>query len=253
MPASKNFDLFAIFSWAAVTLIAVALSDNQGLRLALALPLLLVFVGHAVLRALGPVATSLAEHTVCAVGASIAVALAGGFLLNRLGMLIPLGWALYLLTVVGLSASISLWRDQPRAVYSVALRLPYIRLRHMAMIGLAAAIMCGAYWLAVRDAASQQEFKFVDFWIVGGVGTPGALVVGIKSAEQDPKVFDIEVTRANQVIAVWRSIPLAPGQTWTRALRLSVDTQRAEKIYARLYGHDDGKLHRQVSAIVPSS
>ena len=253
MPANRNIDLFAIVAWAMVTVVAVALSDNQPLRLALALPLLLLFTGHSVLRALGPIATSMTEHAVCAVGASIAIALAGGFLLNRLGALVPLGWALWLLTVVGGSAAVALWRRRPLDVRLVAWSLPNLRPRHLAMIGLAAAIMGGAYGLAARDEASQQEFKYVDFWIVGGAGAPGALIVGVKSAELEPQVFDIEVTRAGQVVAVWQAIPLAPGQTWTRSLSLSIDAQRSQKVYARLYGHNDGKVHRQVSAIVPSA
>jgi hypothetical protein len=184
---------------------------------------------------------------------SIAVALAGGFVLNRLEALVPLGWALWLAAAVAASAAIALWRQPMGQTYFALPSLPGLRTHHLAMIGIAAVLTCGAYALAARDAANQREFKYTDFWMLSNEGAPGAIIVGIKSAETTPQLFDVEVTRGNHVVAVWRSVYLIPGETWTRELGLSVGGEHVAKIYARLYGHDDGRLYRQVSAIVPSA
>ena len=251
MPANRNVDLIVIFAWAAATTAAVALSDSQLLRLVLALPLLLLFTGHALLRAFGPVATSATEHVICAIGLSIAVALPTGFLLNRLGALAPLGWALALLAVVAASLAITFWRKRPAEPYLVMWNLPGWRARHVAMIGLAAVVIVGAYARAVSDASKQRQFDYVNFWMVAGTKAPGAVIVGIESAERESQLFDVEVTSDGQLVAVWRAVALDPGERWTRDLSLGVDPLQHRKFYGRLYRHSDGKLYRQVSAILP--
>lgn len=253
MRQNRNLDLVAICAWAAMTVLVVGHSESEPLRLVLALPLLLFFTGHAMLRAFGPPASSRTEHAVFAVGLSIASALLGGFLLNGLGALTPLGWVLWLEAVVSASTVVGLVRQSIGGLQRISGSDVGLRARHLAMLGLASAITCGAYYLAVKDEASQQEFKYVEFWMVGGQGGAGALVVGIKSAEVRPQVFDVEVTRGSDVIAVWRSVYLDPGETWAQPLSLNIYPQRDRKISARLYGHYDGRLYRQVTAIVPSA
>lgn len=251
MPTNRNVDLIVIFAWAAVTVLAVALSENQLLRLALALPLLLLFTGHSLLRAVGSIATSTAEHVIYAVGLSIAVSLASGFLLNRLGALVPLGWALALLTIVSVSLAIVLWRRRTDAPYFALGNLQGLRTRHLAMVGIATAVIGVAYQLAAQDAAKERQFNYVDFWIVADTKAPGGLIVGIENSELKPQLFDIEVRSASQVVAAWRAVALDPGDQWTRDLSLSADQQHPKKVFARLYRHDNGKLYRQVSAILP--
>jgi hypothetical protein len=251
MPTNRNVDLIVIVAWAAVAVLAVALSENQLLRLALALPLLLLFTGHSLLRAIGSIATSTVEHVIYAVGLSIAVSLASGFLLNRLGALTPLGWASALLTVVSASFAFVLLRRRTGAPYLAIGNLQGLRARHLAMVGIATAVIVVAYQQAARDAAGERQFKYVDFWLVADTQAPGGLIVGIENAELKPQLFDIEVTSASQVVAAWRAVALDPGDQWTRDLRLSADQQHPQKVFARLYRHGNGKLYRQVSAILP--
>jgi hypothetical protein len=253
MTLNRNLDLVAICAWAAMTVIAVGHSEYQPLRLVLALPLLLLFTGHAVLRAFGPSAKSRTEHVVYAIGLSLAAALMGGFLLNSLGALTPLGWALWLEAVVAASTAIALVRQPNDLLQLTGGSDLSLRARHLVMIVVSGTVICGAYFLAVRDEARQQEFKYVEFWLVGGEGGAGALVVGIKSAELRTQVFDVEVTRGSDVVAIWRSVRLEPGATWTQALSLDIDARHERKVRARLYGRYDGRLYRQVTAIVPSA
>jgi len=253
MIQNRNLYLVAVNAWAALTVVAVGHTEYVALRLVLALPLLLLFTGHAVLRGVGPRANSRTEHAVYAIGLSLAAVLMGGFLLNGLGALTPLGWALWLQAVVAASTAIALIRrpnDPPRLIGNAGLGL---RARHLAMIAVSGTVICGAYFIAVRDEARQQDFKYVEFWLTGSEGGTGELVIGIKSAEAEPRLFDVEVTRGSDVVAVWRSVHLAPGETWTQALSLEIDARHERKVRARLYGHSDGRLYRQVTAIVPSA
>lgn len=253
MSQSRNLDLIAICAWASLTVLAVGHTESQALRLLLALPLLLFFTGHAVLCAFGPETNSRTEHAAYAIGLSLASALMGGFALNILGALTPLGWALWLQAVVAASAATALIK-QPSAPLRLIGRADLgLRARHLVMIAVSGSVICGAYFIAVRDEARQNEFKYVEFWMVGAEGGSGALVVGVRSAETEPRLFDVEVTRGSDVVAVWRSVHLEPGETWTQALSLGIDDRHERKIRARLYGHSDGRLYRQVTAIVPSA
>ncbi len=72
---------------------AVAVSDSVALRAVLGVARGAADCGHAVLRALGVRGASLPEHLAYAVGASLAAGIAGGLVLNLLGFLTPLGWA----------------------------------------------------------------------------------------------------------------------------------------------------------------
>jgi len=253
MRQNRNLDLVAICAWAALTVIAVGHTEYQALRLFLALPLLLFFTGHVLIRVVKPSVTSRTEHAAYAIGLSLAAALMGGFLLNILGALTPLGWALWLQVVVAASTATALVRQTNATPQPIGGTQLGLRARHLAMIVVSGSVICSAYFIAVRDEARQHEFKYIEFWLVGGKGGEGALVVGIRSAEAEPRSFDVEVTRGSDVVAVWRSIHLEPGDTWTQALSLEIDAGHERKIRARLYGHSDGRLYRQVTAIVPSA
>jgi hypothetical protein len=78
------------------------------------------------------------------------------------------------------------------------------------------------------------------------------LAVGVRSAEAQTQRFDLEVTLNGQPLAIFRSLTLAPGSTWTREIPVPVlaTTQKAE---ARLYRPEDNRLYRSVSALVPGS
>jgi hypothetical protein len=81
-------------------------------------------------------------------------------------------------------------------------------------------------------------------------GDPGQLAVGVRSAETQTQRFDLEVTLDGQPFAVFRSLTLAPGDTWSRKIPVPVlgTRQQAE---ARLYRQEDNRLYRSVSTLVP--
>ena len=82
------------------------------------------------------------------------------------------------------------------------------------------------------------------------IDNPGRLTVGVRSAETQTQRFDVDITIDGRPFAVFRSLILAPGETWTRQIPvpISADSQKAQ---ARLYRPDDNRLYRSVSTLVP--
>ncbi|MER8667164.1 hypothetical protein NKH45_08105 [Mesorhizobium sp. M1156] len=206
--------------------------------------------GHVVLRAMGVRTTSALQHLVYAVGASLAAGIAGGFALNAAGFLTPLGWALWFWAVTAAAALLAAGRrDTPDLpAWPAPAR---IRFWQGAALMLALLVATGAYAVAVRDEAAYREFKYTVFWLLPSAsGESGQITVGIRSAETQPQRFDLEITLDGQPFAIFRSLTIAPGDTWTRKIAVPVlgTRQTAE---ARLYRPEDNRLYRSVSTMVP--
>ncbi len=249
MEAPSNRDLLAACLWAAATVAAVAVSDSLLLRTVLGVPMVLLISGHSVLRALGVSTTSASEHFAYAVGASLAADIAGGFVLNATGFLTPLGWAVWLSVATTSAASIAACRrnvpDLPSWPAPVQVR-PW----QGAAIALAVLLAIGAYSLALYDEATHREFKYTEFWLLSSTSVdPGQLTVGLRSAETQTQRFDLEITLDGQLFAVFRSLTIVPGDTWTREIPVPV-AGTPQKAEARLYRPDDNRLYRSVSTTV---
>jgi hypothetical protein len=249
MSAPSNRDLLAAAClWATATAIAVAVSDSVLLRTVLGAPMVFLVSGHAVLRAIGVRTTSLPEHLAYAVGASLAAGIAGGFALNAAGSLSPLGWAFWFWAVtVGASLVAAGSRDAPALPPWPA--PAGFRLWHGAMLALAMLVATGAYALAIRDEVSQQQFKYTEFWMLPSADG-GRLAIGVRSAEAQDQRFDLEITLDGSTFAAFRSLTVAPGETWVREIPVPV-LSTLQKAGARLYRPEDNRLYRSVSALVP--
>lgn len=251
MSVHSNRDLSAACILATALLVAVTVTDNTLPRAILSVPMVLLVPGHVLLRAMKVPTTSIPEHVVYAVGASLAIGIAGGLALNIVDFLRPSGWAIWFwITTVGASLVTAMRGDDFHLSWP---RPAGVKLWHGIAFVLAATITTGAYALAIRDEASQQQFKYVALWMLppANAGT-GRLAVGVRNEETKTEIFDLEITLNEQPLAVFRSLTLAPGETWTRdiAAPVSTTTQTAE---ARLYRPKDNRLYRRVSALVPGS
>ncbi|MER9026265.1 DUF1616 domain-containing protein [Mesorhizobium sp. M0815] len=243
-------DLLAACLWAGVTVAVVALSDDMLLRIILGLPMVLLVSGHTVLRAIGIRTTSVSEHLAYAVGASLAAGIAGGFALNAAGFLTPLGWAVWFWAVTAGAALVAAGRRDASDLPSWPSPVR-VRFWQGAVIALAALVATGAYALAVRDEATYREFKYTELWMVPPAsGEPGSLTVGVRSAETQTLRFDLEITLDGRLFAVFRSLTIAPSDTWTRRIPVPV-LATPQKAEARLYRPEDNRLYRSVSTLVP--
>lgn len=250
MKIRSKRDLLAGCLWAGAAVAAVAVSDSVLLRTALGAPMVFLVPGHTVLRAIGVKTTSFAQHFVYAVGASLAACIAGGFALNAAGVLTPLGWALWFWAVTAAAALVAaVRRDTPDLpAWPAPAR---VRLWQGAVLMLAVLIANGAYALAVRDEAVHREFKYTEFWLLPSAGGESRrITVGIRSAEAEPQQFDVEITLDGQPFAVFRSVAVVPGDTWTREIPVPALATR-QMAEARLYRPADNRLYRSVSTLVP--
>ena len=253
---NKKIDLTAGFWWALLLLLTVFITDNFVVRLILSLPLICFLTGHTVLRAIKPVQTATPlEHSALAAGLSIAVCVGGGFLLNMISMLNPIGWAIWIMVVNGFAGLIAL--RQPYKPFVLA-ELPRIRVWHGLVLCAAIGVTSGSYLLAAYTIDTFHEFKYTEFWLIPEI--PGKMVIGVQSGESELEEYDIEVIavdstdkapagRANTaMIAAFRSIDLAPGDQWVRELTVGVNHKRVE---ANLYRARDHAVYRKVSALTP--
>lgn len=252
MDIHSNKDLSAACAWATAMVAVVAVTDSTLLRTILGAPMVLLISGHVVLRAFGVRSTSLPEHLACAVGASLATGIAGGLVLNALDILTPLGWAAWFWIVTVGASLLTTIRHEDADLPSWS-RPTGLRLWHGITFAIAALITTGAYALAVRDEADQQQFKYVEFWMLPPVNAgTDRLTIGVRNAEPKTERFNLEVTLSGRPFAIFRSLTLAPGDTWTREIPVPVQST-AQKAEARLYRQDDNRLYRSVSALVPGT
>jgi hypothetical protein len=247
MSASSNRDLLAACLWATATAIAVAVSDSVLLRTVLGAPMVFLVSGHTVLRAVGVRTTSLPEHLAYAIGASLATGIAGGLAINAAGLLSPLGWAVWF-WAVAVGASLVAAGRRDASDLPPWLGPAGVRLWHGAALALAMLVATGAYALAIRDEASQQQFKYTEFWMLPSADG-GRLAVGVRSAETQDQRFDLEITLDGRPFAAFRSLTVASGETWVREIQVPI-LATPQKAEARLYRPEDNRLYRSVSALV---
>ena len=248
--SGDNRDLRSACLCAIALAIAVILFEGTTVRAVLGLPMVLLISGHTLLRAIGIRADSPVEHLIYAIGASLVAGIAGGFVLNAIGLMTPLGWAIWYLLVVTSASALAIRR------FGAAASLPWprlvpIRAPHAIAFALAALLTTAAYALAVHDEAKQQQFKYTEFWMVPSPDN-GSLSLGIRSEEEKRLRFDVEVAVDGLPFAVFRSVEITPGQLWTQKIPVP---QRSvpQKAEARLYRLDDKRLYRRVSAYLPGS
>jgi uncharacterized membrane protein len=239
-----NRDILGTFLLSVLLWLTVSVTDNMAIRILLSVPLVLFLTGHVVLRVLAPIRGQLVEHAVYAVGISIAISVLGGFILNGFSLLTPIGWTLWLMGVTGVVLVISLIRRTEPLVLPT-MTWPRLARWQIVMLLLSLCIVSSAYALAVKDESSQREFKYTEFWLVPSTAY-GILHIGIRSYEDNPKRFDIEVTSADAMIARWNNVEMTPGETWTKQISVGDNDRRVE---ARLYDAADHSLYRRVSAL----
>ncbi|MDB5500862.1 MAG: hypothetical protein JWR89_764 [Tardiphaga sp.] len=245
MFAPNHRDLLIACLWASLAVVAVAATDNTILRTVLCVPVAILVCGHTVLRAIGIGAASRAEHLAYAVGASLVVGIAGGMALNAAGLLSPLGWAVWFwLAVVGSSLTAAR-RGGPAWTLVAA---PDVRRWHVGAVVLSVLVATGAYALAVRDETAQRQFKYTEFWLLPSEDG-GQLRVGVRSGEEKGERFDLDVILDGQPLATFRSVEVAPGQTWTRELPVA-PAAVSRRAVARLFRPDDNRLYRSASALL---
>ncbi len=240
----KNRDIVGTFLLAVLLFLVLGVPDGGIIRILLAAPLVLFLTGHVFLRLLGPIRVSFLEHSLYAVGVSLAFCVAGGFTINALSLLTPYGWAGWYMIITGLMLLIAILRRcEPMPLPTVT--WPRLQRWHVIVLVLSLMVTTTAYGLAVHDEAAQKEFKYTEFWLIPKSNSD-RLILGIKSAEDQSELFDVEITVDGVLFARWPSVEVVPGEILTRQFNVGV----AKRVEARLYRSKDHALYRRVSAVL---
>lgn len=246
----ENRDLAAACIWATATAAAVAVGvDGTPIRVLLGLPMAVLIPGHVLLRAIGIRTHSLLEHFVYVVGTSLVAGIVGGFVLNAVGALTPAGWATWFLLFVATASLVAVRRGGAAGLPPWPRPVGFQRGHAVAFV-LAALLAIGAYALAVRDEAKQQQFEYTELWMLPAES--GGLGLGVRCSEAQPQRFDLEITLDGGSFAVFRSLAMAPGDVWTREIPVPM-LATPQKAEARLYRVEDHRLYRRVSALIPGT
>jgi uncharacterized membrane protein len=214
-----------------------------------ALPLVLFLPGFAVLRLAIDPATFRLSHALLACGISIAVTICGGFLLHSLGAITARGWMVLLggITLVSFVASIWRWGwSMPRAEGLSA--FASVSGRDTAMFVCALAITVGAYLTARDGALAHREFPATEFWMVPQHECcPNALTLGIRNLEGNTTKYEVEIMLEGHIVGAFRSITVAPGDTWTAEANLSFKPGSGRRAEAWLFKNGDHSvIYRRV-------
>jgi len=246
MTIRKSIGLRLTFGWSlAVLLLAFTARPGdpaiiEGFRLLIAAPLVFMATGHLILRALRFVVPSRVEYGVYAVAASIAGCVAGGFALNLVHALTPIGWGAWFVILTGTAAVIASRQHRDGKMMVLPLRLPVFKRWHLIMLAFSVTIAVVTYILAVHDEWVDREFRYDEFWMLPR--GPGKELIGILNSDEAPQKLRLEVTADGQIVAHFRDIEMDAGKTWIHTVYTPVS---AKKIEAKLYNGDG--LYRQVS------
>lgn len=243
----RSIDIFAVI---AITIVAAVLAllvpaDIVLIRI-LTLPLVLVLPGYALTSALFPNRSlGVPERLVFSLGLSLAVVILGGLALNWT----PFGlrassWAVLLSGITLGASAVALVRQQEQSMSAPGwLRVGNVgfTLRRGLLLGLAAAIVCGAVAVSIIGAERQPHPGFTQLWILpaGGANAEDVVHLGVSNMESTAMEYRLDVNVDSKVVKEWPSIDLEPHEKWEATLVLlptgSAGTARVE---ADLYRAD---------------
>jgi hypothetical protein len=192
-----------------VSLLAAILPAPAILRIGLALPLVFVLPGMALLRALGLRFTRSAQAPIV-VGISMAITVLGGLALDWLGGLTPLGWAAWLGGFSTLAAGASRAGDA-----GVHQPLPAIRIRHGVMLAAAAAILLLTFQGTLRNVAAKNPFPHTSFWMLPLAPASDVYLIGIKNDEGRPEIYGVQLMVDRRTTGEWQDLNVPSGHTVT--------------------------------------
>lgn len=139
---------------------------------------------------------------------AIGMVVIGGLALNLLPWGLQAGtWILYV--VVMLSVAILL--DRPRILWRPRVEVG----PHELILGSIGATLLVVSLLFARLFVASPAESFTQLWVAPSAGAPGSAVVSIRSEEQTPTAYRLQVQRNGTLLKSWALIQLTTGQTWS--------------------------------------
>jgi uncharacterized membrane protein len=227
-----------IIRYGIVLLLALALI-YMAPRWLFALLLVLILPGFTLTAVLFPRhKLDLPEHMLLVVSSSIAICVAGGFLLYKLEWGFQTEMWLLLLLGFSLLAAIGAWLRNGRPM---AVRRPDwtaavgFTLNQTLLLGMAFVIVAMAIAVARVPAASAGLQGYTQLWISPCPTTDSKALLGIGSNEFAATTYRLEIQQAEQILAEWPAITLQPKEETTLIIDLPRLRVYGQPIEALLY------------------
>jgi uncharacterized membrane protein len=240
-------DLRLVGAVAVLCAVLALLIPVDGVALVFAVPLTLFLPGYAITAAAfaqRPLAPP--QFLLLSLALSLATLVLGSLVLNYLGGIHPLSWALLLLLIVFAACRVAALR---RGTSGRAVQLPHLRpggLQAAMLIGAVAATAV-ALVLASTSVPADDALGYTQLWILPQPGTAHSRAqVGVRSQQQTSVDYDLRVRIGSDVV-LRRSFRLAPGETRLVKLRAPPGTQGTVPVIATLLRHNrPTKVYRRV-------
>jgi hypothetical protein len=240
-------DLRLVGAAAVLCAVPALLIPIDGVALVFAIPLLLFLPGYAITAAaFAKRPLPAPQLLLLSLALSLATLVLGGLVLNYIGGIHPLSWALLLLLVIFAACRVAAVR---RGVGGKGLRL-----RRPSLGGLQAAMLLGAVAAAVAalvlsstTVPADDALGYTQLWILPQPGTAGSKAkVGVRSQQQTSLDYDLRVRIGSDAV-LRRSFRLAPGETRLVKLRALPGTEGTVPVIATLLRHNrPTKVYRRV-------
>lgn len=267
-PQRRSWDLTLVIAATLLALIAIA-TGWQPLRWIFAAPLVFVLPGYALVAAvLGGRAMAVPERLLLSLGASVAVTIVGGVLLNLTpwGLRTPT-WAIGLgcLTLAACVVALAR-RNAYRSVAPVAMeqdvsdgphdRRPMrVGVRQLVLLGVAVAALSGAVLASRVGAIEQPAPGYTQLWMLPSPGsaqtssaaaaattatTAAAKTVqlGIKNMEAKSMTYKLALLVNGKTARIWSSIRIQPGASWQISVVVPGAPSSTATVEAVLYRMD---------------
>jgi uncharacterized membrane protein len=243
----RRLDLAVVASVAVVCAAGVLVEPLPvAVSLMLALPLVLVLPGYALVEALGrrrPL--DFAPRLVLVPALSIAADVLLGLVLNLSPFAITnRSWAVGLASVVCVACLVAHLHRRPRAALPPVSRRLRLRLADVAALVAAAVVVAVAVALARTPLSAERAQGYALLWLAPARGAR-TVSVGIQSGELRPADYRVVVTAGPRVVYSREGLRLAPGQRALLRVRLpDTPSARSTRVAARLYRSGDRHVYR---------
>lgn len=240
-------DLRLVGALAGLCAVLALLIPIDGLALIFAVPLALVLPGYAITAAaFARRPLPLPQLLLLSLALSLATLVLGSLVLNYLGGIHPLSWALLLVAVVLAACRVAAVRRSPGRGARAWPRPRLGRLEAAMLLGAVAAAAV-ALVLASHTVPADDALGYTQLWILPQAGSGGSEAqVGVRSQQQAPVDYDLRVRIGDQRL-VKRSFRLAPGEARVVKLRAPPATVGTVPVIATLLRHNrPTKVYRRV-------
>ena len=253
---SRSWDLAAVLALAAAAAAAVVVGTGGSvLRLALTLPLVFFLPGYALSSALFPQRALRSEETLLlSLGLSLALAVAGGFILNLTSFgLQSSTWTVLLGGITVAAGGGALVRRARNGADGEAAPRFHLDVGQALSLGLAVVLVLAALGVARASAAQQAQPGFTQLWLVPSGGEKVNLQLGVRSEEPAVTTYRVQLKVGGRVVKEWPSIKLEPNASWQATTALSPAPPQDATLEALLYRSDQpGAVYRHVELAPPA-